>query len=240
MPFPKIIWGFDLTEMKWNAFKGKNMYDTRWHLRRERLIAYQIAMNVCLAAECTATYSLSKYNDLQTHVENYARTTAIPPFPASLHNNDLIASEVVTIVFCVFVATLFGADLFFLVLWPRRTFPKWYNHTRLALAVGITTGVFAAALMSTIVVAKHSAYITGAPPEMVQQYTDFFFRPPLKYNTWGANIAYVCLLWIGLIFTIVSTILMFMGVRHEMQYGTDPKEPIDDDEKAPTARRLSP
>lgn len=106
-------------------------------------------MNICLAAECTATYALSKYEDLQTHVQDYAFTLT-PPFAVELHNDDLIAAQVLTIVFCVFVATLFGADLFFLVLWPRRTYPKWYNNTRLALAVAITLGVFAAALMSTV------------------------------------------------------------------------------------------
>jgi hypothetical protein len=217
--------------MRWNAFKGKNMYDKRWHLRRERLIAYQIAMNICLAAECTATYSLSKYEDLQNHVQQYA-FTVIPAYGVELHNDDIIAAEVLTIVFCVFVATLFGADLFFLVLWPRRTYPKWYNNTRQALAVLITAGVFAAALMSTIVVAKHSAFITGAPLAMQQQYTDFFPRPPLKYDTWSVNIAYVCILWIGFACTVAATILMFMGVQHEMQYGTEPKAMSIDDEKA--------
>ncbi|KAJ3825116.1 hypothetical protein F5878DRAFT_67425 [Lentinula raphanica] len=204
MPFSKRIWGFDLSEMKWSAFKGKNMYDRRWHLRRERLIAYQIAMNICLAAECTATYSLSKYEDLQTHVQNYA-FTLVPAYAVELHNDDIIAAEVLTIVFCVFVATLFGADLFFLVLWPRRTYPNWYNHTRLALAVGITAGLLAAALMSTIVIADHSAFITGAPTAMQQRYTDLFFRPPLKYNVYSVNIAYICLLWIGWVCTVHYT-----------------------------------
>ncbi|KAJ3969140.1 hypothetical protein EV361DRAFT_922511, partial [Lentinula raphanica] len=223
MPFSKRIWGFDLSEMKWSAFKGKNMYDRRWHLRRERLIAYQIAMNICLAAECTATYSLSKYEDLQTHVQNYA-FTLVPAYAVELHNDDIIAAEVLTIVFCVFVATLFGADLFFLVLWPRRTYPNWYNHTRLALAVGITAGLLAAALMSTIVIADHSAFITGAPTAMQQRYTDLFFRPPLssflrllmlslstdllsEYNVYSVNIAYICLLWIGWVCTVVSSVL---------------------------------
>lgn len=106
-------------------------------------------MNICLAAECTATYSLSKYEDLQTHVQDYA-FTLVPPLRVELHNDDLIAAEVLTIVFCVFVATLFGADLFFLAQFPRRTYPKWYNYTRLGLAVGITTGLLAAALMSSV------------------------------------------------------------------------------------------
>lgn len=101
-------------------------------------------MLICLAAECTATYSLSKYEALQTHIE------ATPGHLPHLHNNDIIAAEVLTIVFCVFVATLFGADFFFLVFFPRRTYPKWYNATKKALAVGITLGIFAAALMSSV------------------------------------------------------------------------------------------
>lgn len=101
-------------------------------------------MLICLAAECTATYSLSKYEDLQDHVEKYSGHIA------SLHNNDIIAAECLTIVFCVFVATLFGADFFFLLQFPRRKFPKWYNMARKGLAVGITLGVLAAALMSTV------------------------------------------------------------------------------------------
>jgi hypothetical protein len=100
-------------------------------------------MLICLAAECTATYSLSKYEDLQTHVQEANGS-------AQLHNNDIIAAECLTIVFCVLVATLFGAEFFFLLFFPARTYPKWYNATRKGLAVGITLGVFTAALMSSV------------------------------------------------------------------------------------------
>lgn len=33
--WPKI-WGFDLGELNFSAFKSSNMFDRRWHLRRER------------------------------------------------------------------------------------------------------------------------------------------------------------------------------------------------------------
>lgn len=101
-------------------------------------------MLICLAAECTATYSLSKYEDLQTNVE-----MAGGHLP-HLHNNDLIAAQCLTIVFCVLVATIFGADFFFLLFFPQRIYPKWYNTTRKGLALGITIGVFAGALMSSV------------------------------------------------------------------------------------------
>ncbi|KAF5373962.1 hypothetical protein D9758_000710 [Tetrapyrgos nigripes] len=226
MPAP-TIWGFNLGEMQWSAFKSKNQHDKRWYLRKERIIVYQIAMNVCLAAECTATYSLSKYEDLQTHVERDSRPliAANPSLStngsdhAALHNNDLIAAEVLTIVFCVFVATLFGADYFFLTFWPRRVYPRWYVNTRGFLAVGITAGVFAAALMSTIVIADHSAFITNITPDAQRTLTDLYFRPPLQYNKWAVNIAYVVVLWIGLIFTAISTFLMFKAAAHDAVHG---------------------
>jgi len=209
------IWGFDLSEMSWGAFAHKRMFERGWHLRRERIIAYQLAMNLCLAAECTATYSLSKYNDLQTNVE---QTNGHLPH---LHNNDIIAAEVLTIVFCVFVATLFGADMFFLLQFPRRTYPKWYNSSRKGLAVGITMGVLAAALMSTIVVARKSAFITGVDEATKQELVQFFYRPPLKYNQWPTNIAYIVLLWLGWLCTLASTIFMFMSVQHDERFGVN-------------------
>lgn len=32
-----VIWGFNLSETHWRAFRNENMFDKRWHLRRERL-----------------------------------------------------------------------------------------------------------------------------------------------------------------------------------------------------------
>lgn len=158
-----MIWGFHLGELSFSAFKSSNMFDRRWHLRRERFgecdslrpgpgrplssradsrtrdtVAYQAAMLICLAAECTATYSLSKCacsffrrpaagradlvrfeleqadrqinpdEDLQDHVEKRFA-------PAHLYNNDIIDMEISTIVLAVSVACLFGADFFLCV-----------------------------------------------------------------------------------------------------------------------------
>ncbi|KAE9403630.1 hypothetical protein BT96DRAFT_990064 [Gymnopus androsaceus JB14] len=226
MPFPTRIWGFNLGEMRWNAFKGRNMFQKGWsNYRRQRMIAYQIGMNICLAAECTATYSLSKYEDLQNHVQAYAFTLE-PPYQVELHNDDLIAAEVLTIVFCVFVATLFGADLFFLAQFPRRTYPKWYNITRLGFGCWYYDWSSRCCYNEH---STHSAFITGAPASVQQQYTDFFFRPPLKYNVYSVNIAYVCVLWIGWVCTVACTVFMFMGVRHEMRYGIESRDtPINE------------
>jgi len=213
-----VIWGFDLSEMSWGAFSTPKMMDRKWHLRRERFIVYQLAMLICLAAECTATYSLDKYENLQKHVESATSHTA------ALHNNDIIAAECLTIVFCVFVATLFGADFFFLLFFPRRRYPVWYNSTKKALAVVITLGVLAAALMSSVVIARHSAFITNATPAEIERLTSVYFRPPLKYSEWPTNIAYVVLLWIGFLCTAASTVVMFIAAKHDETIGTEPKQ----------------
>ncbi|KAF9463464.1 hypothetical protein BDZ94DRAFT_1308769 [Collybia nuda] len=226
-----VIWGFDLSHMSWGAFGHRKMFDRRWHLRRERFIVYQLAMLICLAAECTATYSLAKYQSQQDNIESINEDAAV-------HNNDLIAAQCLTIVFCVFVATLFGADFFFLVFWPSRRYPYWYNVIKKFLAVGITTGVTAAAFMSTIVVASHGARITGVSLEQAEQYERLFFRPPLRYKDWAVNIAYVVLLWIGLVFTFASTVLLFKADKHVERYGAEPM--WEEGEKDPRGVSLTP
>ncbi|GAA5929834.1 uncharacterized protein JCM15063_004637 [Sporobolomyces koalae] len=209
------IWGFDLSELSFSAFSSKKMFDRRWHLRRERFIAYQAAMLICLAAECTATYSLSKYEDLQDHIEDRFA-------PAHLYNNDIIDMEITTIVFCVFVATLFGADFFFLLQFPKRRYPDWYQNAKKFFAIVITVGVFAAALGSTIVIANNSAQIVHVSEQVAREAAEYYFRPPLQYNKWAVNIAYVCVLWVGWVACVVSTVFMFMAAAHDKMKGTDP------------------
>ncbi|KAF8150220.1 hypothetical protein B0H34DRAFT_733101 [Crassisporium funariophilum] len=211
-----VIWGFDLSHMSWGSFGHQKMFDRRWHLRRERFIIYQLAMLLSLAAECTATYSLSKYENHQDHIERLSGYTA------SVHNNDIVAAAIVTIVFCVLVATIFGADFFFLVFWPRRVYPRWYNTTKKVLAVLITLGMAASALMSTIVVASHSSFITGASHTNIQQYTQVYSRPNLVYRRFPQNIAWVVLIWPALLSTVASTTIMFIAVAHDDEFGTGP------------------
>ncbi|ESK96178.1 hypothetical protein Moror_7252 [Moniliophthora roreri MCA 2997] len=216
-----VIWGFDLSEMSWSAFGHAKMFDKRWHLRRERFVLYQLAMLICLSAECCATYSLSKYDDLHEHVHSWSEGRA------TVHKRDTIQASILTICFCVFVATLYGADFFFLLFFPRRLYPKWYVWTKKALAVIITAGVFAAALLSTIVIATRSAYVTGVSPEEAQQLIELYFRPPLEYKTWAVNIAWVVLIWPGFLATAASTVIMFIAADYDAANGT---EPLDEKE----------
>ncbi|KAJ3721429.1 hypothetical protein DFJ43DRAFT_1203053, partial [Lentinula guzmanii] len=215
MSSSRTVWGFDLSEPRWSAFKGKNMFDKRWpHLRRERLIAYQLTQNISIGATIPATLSLSKYRDLRTNVQQYALTKF--GLEVELHVDDIITANILTLTFCAFVSSLFALEFIILVLWPRRTsYPKWYNRTRMILPAIMTTGLLLAAIVDTvrlcilslslplvfhheqIMVFRHSGFITGASAEVQEQLTTFFFRPPLKYMSYPANFASVCFLWIA-------------------------------------------
>ncbi|KAJ3807856.1 hypothetical protein F5876DRAFT_79321 [Lentinula aff. lateritia] len=169
---------------------------------------------------------MSRYNRLQTHVQQYALTQT--GLRVELHNNDIIAGEILTLTFCSFISTLFGLEFIMLVLWPQRTsYPRSYNYTRMILAVVMAIGLLLAAIVTTIVVFTRSAFITGASAELQEQYISVFSRPPLKYNTYSANVACVCFLWISWLYPYVehhSTILLIIGVRREMKASTGTRE----------------
>lgn len=213
------IWGFDFSEVNMSAFSSQNMFDKRWPWRRERFISYQCTMLVCLAAQFAAIYSLFKYQDLQTHVQAYSRSLG---GSAMLHNDDIIASEIVTVLFCVFVSTIFSVDFLLLLFFPRRQYPGWYNVARRACVVILTLGLSDAAIMSTFIVARHSAFISNSNPQEIEQLVGLYFRPPLRYASWSNNIAYVVLLWIGWACTVISTIYMFIAIDHDQRFGTTP------------------
>ncbi|KAF8917559.1 hypothetical protein CPB85DRAFT_1214942 [Mucidula mucida] len=189
-----------------------------------------------LAAECTATYSLSKYEDLQTHIETWFSTRPNPTQPngvgAHLYQNDLIDVQIVTIVFCVLTACIFGADFFFLAMFPRQVYPRWYDIARRGSAVIVSLGMLAAALGSTIVVASHSAVVSGvSQAEAVAVYA----HPPFRYATWAVNIAYVVLLWVATVGVIISTVCMFLAIAHEHRHGHPDATPLSDEKTSHVA-----
>jgi hypothetical protein len=54
-----VIWGLDLAEMQWGKFKGSYMFNQVYHLRRTKMIVYQIAMILCVVSESVGTAALS-------------------------------------------------------------------------------------------------------------------------------------------------------------------------------------
>jgi hypothetical protein len=57
-----VIWGLDLSEMQWGKFKGSYMFNQVYHLRRTKMIVYQIAMILCVVSESVGTAALSGWS----------------------------------------------------------------------------------------------------------------------------------------------------------------------------------
>jgi hypothetical protein len=113
-----------------------------------------------LAGECCATYSLAKYDDLRDNIHaaslaNLNGSQSSTAVPVTLDKTDIYAAQVVTIVFCVLVATVYGTDFFFLLFFPGRRYPGWYHAAKLVTASVVTLGMAAAAIMSTVRFSTH-------------------------------------------------------------------------------------
>ncbi|KAH6899363.1 hypothetical protein BKA70DRAFT_1115523 [Coprinopsis sp. MPI-PUGE-AT-0042] len=179
-----------------------------------------------LAGECCATYSLAKYDDLRDNIHCASLANLNPQFsgglPAWLDSTDIYAAQVVTIVFCVLVATVYGTDFFFLLFFPGRRYPGWYHAAKLVVASIVTLGMAAAAIMSTIVISAGSAIVTGGSTSEIASLIDRFSHPPLLYRSWDVNIAWLVLLWIAFISTVASTMIMYIATKHDRQHGPEP------------------
>ena len=66
-----VIWGLDLREMQWSKFKSSYMFNTTYHLRRSKMIVYQIAMILCVCSESVGTAALS--GRLSRHLQENKR-----------------------------------------------------------------------------------------------------------------------------------------------------------------------
>lgn len=55
-----------------------------------------------------------------------------------------------------------------------------------------------------IVVANQSAVIRGVSAEVARAAEEYYYRPPLQYNRWAVNIAFVVLIWVGFVPLVIS------------------------------------
>lgn len=126
-----VIWGLDLHDMQWNKFKGSYMFNQVYHLRKTKMIVYQVAMILCVVSESVGTAALSglppltppysfilkvlaDYVDQQSGI--YLRSHG----QANVHNNDIVGIFSYNIFVGIAVATIFGSGFFFDLFWPER------------------------------------------------------------------------------------------------------------------------
>ncbi|KAH3939615.1 hypothetical protein HBI56_192200 [Parastagonospora nodorum] len=208
-----VIWGLDLHDMKWSAFSNSYMWkNTDYHMRRTRFIIYQCAMILCVVSESLGTAALSDYVDQQAFME--------AQFPASyVHNNNFIAIASFNIFAGIFVATIFGAAFFFDLFWPERHESPAVKMAWRICSVLACVLTLACALTYTIIVATKSAYVTGSDEQTAERELAMYGGSPLKYRENGRAIASVVFLWPGMVFTFVSTYLLWHSIAHIDAHG---------------------
>jgi len=206
-----IIWGLDLNRIRFSAFRHSKMFDPKYYLRRQRFIAYQLAMIFTVVGECMATYTLDKYLQLQKDV-------AANQSGASLFNNDIVGVAAFTIFAGVYTATVFGTMFFFLLFWPALAETVMWFRIKATGAIFAVLAVLGAAISSTVVIASHKAYLIPSPNGDFGALQAAFANPspPYAYKQYPYIFPWLILTWIGWLFTIWSTYLLFKASRFHL------------------------
>ncbi|KAK6332257.1 hypothetical protein TWF696_002978 [Orbilia brochopaga] len=207
-----VIWGLDLREIQWGKFASKNMFDPQWYLRREKMIIYQMAMIFMVVSESVGTAALSDYVDQQDYLERY--------YPGShIHNNDIVGIASFNIFMGVSVATIFGAAFFFDLFWPDRYESPGVKLAWKISAVAVCIGTFADALAYTVIVATHKCWVDGVSGDEESMLLRNAGQPSWVYRHNPKAVASIVLLWVGLVFTIASTFILFKYYAHLEAFG---------------------
>jgi len=208
-----VIWGLDLHEMQWGKFKGSYMFNQIYHLRRTKMIVYQIAMIFCVVSESVGTAALSDYVDQQDGISRRSGGRAM------VHNNDFIGIASYNIFVGIYVATIFGSGFFFDLFWPERKETKSIRLAWKICSVLACAMVLADALALTVIVARNHAFITGVSVELAQALYDNNRTPNFIYRKNAYCVAAAVIIWPGVVGTFVSTYIMFKSHEHDDQFG---------------------
>ncbi|KII88311.1 hypothetical protein PLICRDRAFT_175911 [Plicaturopsis crispa FD-325 SS-3] len=209
-----VIWpGLDLRDVKWSAFKHKAMYDRKWYLRRERFIVYQLATTTLGVAEAIEIHANSQYRRLHSSINSSGVAGA------SMNFHDLDSSHAVALVACICVASVIQRETLFLTFWPAFVYPPSVVRWKKGLAVFVTALFTAGILQWTVVVSTHSYKISGVDDSTQAELLQRYPSPPHEYIKSTYNIVGTVLLWIGYIFAVWSTYLLFKAANHDAVHG---------------------
>jgi hypothetical protein len=141
-------------------------------------------------------------------------------FPtAYVHNNNYIGIASFNIFVGIYVATIFGSAFFFDLFWPERQESRAVKLAWRICSVFACMLTLACALAYTYIVATKSAYVTGVDAATAEKDLAAYGGSPMKYRDNGRAIASVVFLWPGMVFTFVSTYLLWRSLAHIDAYG---------------------
>ncbi|KAL3419664.1 hypothetical protein PVAG01_08162 [Phlyctema vagabunda] len=210
-----VIWGLDLREMQWGKFKGSYMFNQVYHLRRTKMIVYQIAMILCVVSESVGTAALSDYVDEQDGITTRSGGKAF------VNNNNIVGILSYNIFVGIAVATVFGSGFFFDLFWPERKETKGVRLAWKLSAIFVSLAALADAIALTVIVATRKANITGVPRTEGDQLiaNNSGGKPTLVYRHNAYCVASTVILWPGVVATFASAYILFRSHKHDDQYG---------------------
>jgi len=208
-----VIWGLDLNEMQWGKFRGSYMFNQEYHLRRTKMIVYQLAMILTVVSESVGTAALSDYVDQQDGISTRSGATAM------VQNNDIIGVMSYNIFIGIAVATIFGSGFFFDLFWPERQESRAVKTAWKISSVVISFMALADAIAITVVVATHRAYITGVSPSEAEYWFAANGKPNPIYRGNAYCVASAVILWPGVVASFASTYIMWKSLAHNDRYG---------------------
>lgn len=85
-----------------------------------------------------------KYKFLQNHIE------AFTMMAAHVHNNDIEAAAILSMIFPCLVLLIFNAEYFRLLFWSGLKQPSWYIRTKKGASIFCTFGLLATVIISTV------------------------------------------------------------------------------------------
>lgn len=136
-----------------------------------------------------------------------------------MHNNNFIGIASYNIFVGIFVATIFGAAFFFDLFWPERHESRAVKTAWRACSVLACALTLSCALAYTYIVAAKSAYVTGVDSGTAERALREYDGSPMRYASNGRAIASVVFLWPGMIFTFLSTALLWHSLAHIDKFG---------------------
>ncbi|KAF1924028.1 uncharacterized protein M421DRAFT_9177 [Didymella exigua CBS 183.55] len=208
-----VIWGLNLREMQWAKFKSSYMFGNRdYHLRRTKFGIYQGAMILTVVSESLGTAALSDYAAKQAFVAQHSPGTTV-------HNNTFVGIAAYNILVGIFVATVFGAAFFFDLFWPARAESRAVKTAWRACSVCACLLTLSCVLVYTYIVATRSAYVTGTGAASAERQMAADGGSPLRYADNGRAVASVVFLWPGMVFTFVSTWVLWRSLAHGDRFG---------------------
>jgi len=207
-----VIWGLDLKDLQWKKFGHSYMWKNKdYHLRRTKFVIYQLAMICMVVSESIGTAALSDYVKQQSTIEKLHSS-------ANVHNDDFVGIASYNIFCGVSVATIFGAGFFFDLFFPERYEPKNIRWAWRLSAVFVTLCTIADALAFTVIVATGNAWISANSTD-AERIALEKINPPLVYRHNGRAIAATVFLWLGMVATVASCIIMWLYYQHLDTYG---------------------